>query len=270
MLRKNQFIALFLGAALALNIPAALASKKHGKPSDVKDVNAEITAQAPAVLWREPTDIASRNLLFGPGGEEHKPQGTFTFVKEDLEGTNPKFVVQDQDGVKWKVKLGSEARPETVASRLVWAVGYFANEDFFVPGLHVVNMQHLKRGNNLVSRDGTVHDVRLKRYLEGEKKIGIWEWAQNPFVGTRELDGLKVLMAVINGWDLKDVNNAVYLEKHGQDSQDAERVFMISDLGASFGTTGLNRTRFFDKRHFTRGEFVRLVVILRHRDERVQ
>src|SRR5437870_12993285 len=115
MLLKNQFIALFLGAALALNIPAALASKKHDKPSDVKDVKKEITAQAPAVLWREPTDIASRNLLLGPGGQDHQPKGTFTFVKEDLEGTNPKFVVQDQDGVKWKVKLGSEARPETVA-----------------------------------------------------------------------------------------------------------------------------------------------------------
>jgi len=249
MMMKNQLIALFLGAVL-LGVPAGMAAKKHDKPSDVKDVKEvkeAITGQAPAVLWREPTDIASRNLLLGPGGEQHQPRGTFTFVEEDLEGTNPKFVVQDHDGVKWKVKLGSEARPETVASRLVWAVGYFANEDFFVPDLQVANMQHLKRGNNLVSRDGTVHDVRLKRYLEGEKKIGTWEWAQNPFVGSRELDGLKVLMAVINGWDLKDVNNAVYLEKHGRDSQDAELVYMISDLGASFGTTGLNRTHKISK-----------------------
>jgi hypothetical protein len=38
------------------------------------------------------------------------------------------------------VKLGSEARPETVASGLLWAVGYFANEDYFVPVLHVREM----------------------------------------------------------------------------------------------------------------------------------
>ena len=60
-----------------------------------------------------------------------QPHGTFTFLKEDRKGSNPKFDVQDENGVKWKVKLGSEARPETVASRLVWAVGYFANEDYF-------------------------------------------------------------------------------------------------------------------------------------------
>ena len=33
----------------------------------------------PAVLWREPGDIASRNLFYGPGGQSHVPQGTFTF-----------------------------------------------------------------------------------------------------------------------------------------------------------------------------------------------
>jgi len=27
-------------------------------------------------------------------------------------------------GVRWKVKLGKEAQPETSATRLLWAVGY--------------------------------------------------------------------------------------------------------------------------------------------------
>ena len=48
-------------------------------------------------------------------GRGHLPRGTFAFVKEDLKGTSPKLVVKDQDDVKWKVKLGVEARPETVA-----------------------------------------------------------------------------------------------------------------------------------------------------------
>jgi hypothetical protein len=50
----------------------------------------------------------------------------FTFKEEDMTGTNPKFDVIDQDGVGWRVKMGLESRPETAASRLVWAVGYFA------------------------------------------------------------------------------------------------------------------------------------------------
>src|SRR5579862_5162778 len=30
---------------------------------------------AGAVLWREPEDIGSRDLFYGPGGEEHQPRG---------------------------------------------------------------------------------------------------------------------------------------------------------------------------------------------------
>jgi hypothetical protein len=86
---------------------------------------------AKAVLWHDPTDMETRNLLYGSGGEDHQPHGTFTFVAEDTEGTNPKLDVRDQDGVKWKVKLGPEARPEVAASRFLWAAGYFTQEDTF-------------------------------------------------------------------------------------------------------------------------------------------
>ncbi len=57
----------------------------------------------------------------------------FKFVKEDLCGTNPKFIVADQSGVKWKIKLGAEAKPEVAAPRLVWAAGYFTPEDYYLP-----------------------------------------------------------------------------------------------------------------------------------------
>jgi hypothetical protein len=196
----------------------------------------ETRAEGQAVLWRDPGDITARDLYYGPGGKAHEPRGTFTFEKEDMEGSNPKFDVIDQDGVKWRVKMGDEARPETAASRLVWAVGYFANEDYFVPVLHVQNMPHLHRGSNLVSPDGTVHNVRLKRHLKDQKKIGEWSWAQNPFTGTRELNGLRVLMAVINNWDLKDTNNSIYQVR----GERPERQYAVTDLGSSFGSPGLN------------------------------
>ena len=196
----------------------------------------ETTADGPAVLWRDPGDIASRDLYYGPGGKAHQPQGTFTFEKEDRTGSNPKFDVVDQDGVKWRVKMGSEARPETAASRLVWAVGYFANEDYFLPVLHVQNMPRLHRGANLVSSDGTVHNVRLKRHLQDQKKVGTWSWAKDPFTGTREWNGLRVLMAVINNWDLKDSNNSIYAVRGDY----PEQLYLVTDLGSSFGSPGLN------------------------------
>jgi len=189
-----------------------------------------ISASGPAILWREPVDIQSRDLFYGSGGQEHVPHGTVTFVNEDLDGTSPKFVVRDQDGQKWKVKLGIEARPETAASRIVWAVGYYTNEDYFVSELQVLGMPaRLHRGEKLIGPNGFVRNVRLKR--ENEKKIGTWQWRHDAFTGTRELNGLKVMMALINNWDLKDENNAIY-EVGGK------RVYMVSDLGASFGAPG--------------------------------
>ena len=201
-----------------------------------------IAAQAadkaiPAVtgkLWHEPTDIATRDLIYGAGGKEHAPPAnvTYRFEKEDLDGTNPKFVVLDPDGVKWKVKLGVEAKPETAAARLVWAVGYSTNEDYFVPKLLVDGLpDRLKRGESMKQADGSFLNVRLKRYLKHEEKAGSWKWRDDPFTGTREYDGLRVMMALINNWDLKDENNAVY------DKGD-EKIYLVSDLGASFGTTG--------------------------------
>ena len=189
----------------------------------------ESVRKATPVLWRNPVDIASRNLYYGPGGPQHQPHGPYIFVKEDLDGSNPKFVVKDRDGIKWKVKLGMEARPETAATRLIWAVGYFANEDYFLSDVRVENMPaHLHRGQSLVAPDGSVRNVRMKR--EDEKKIGDWKWRHNPFTGTREWNGLRVMMALINNWDLKDQNNSVYR------NATLGNVYMVSDLGASFGS----------------------------------
>ncbi len=180
------------------------------------------------VLWRDPADIASKNLFYGSGGKSHQPRGPFHFIEEDRDGTNPKFVVRDRDGTKWKVKLGVEARPETAASRLVWAAGYFTEEDYFLPKITVQAMPRLHRGQNLVAPDGSILNVRLKREPGGRKKLGYWRWNSNPFGGTRELNGLKTLMALLNNWDLKDDNNAIREEGD-------KLVYLVSDLGASFG-----------------------------------
>jgi len=263
MYKKNNTFALVL-MLVGLSVSTLGAGKKGDKAAT--DAG-EITGSATPVLWREPADIASRNLLYGPGGREHAPPSTFTFESEDMDGTNPKLVIRDESGVKWKLKMGAEARPEPVAANLVWAAGYFANEDYFVPEVTVTNLpSHLRRGQDKVGRGGSIHDVRLKRYLKGEKKMGSWEWRHNPFTGTREFNGLRVMMAVINNWDLKDANNAIYREKHG-DGDAQEVVYMISDLGASFGTTGFERSHekakgnlgSYEKSKFIRkvdGEFV--------------
>ncbi|MGH9640840.1 MAG: hypothetical protein ACRD3Q_00295, partial [Terriglobales bacterium] len=100
---------------------------------------AHASAQQPAksVLWTDPGDISAKNLFDGPGGKSGRPQPPFKFDKQLAQGTSPKFDVTDGSGEKWRVKLGPEAHAEPVASRLLWAVGYFANENYFEDEIRV-------------------------------------------------------------------------------------------------------------------------------------
>ncbi len=195
--------------------------------------------KATAVLWRDPGDITKRSLFYGSGGRESEPHGPYVFLEEDPSGTNPKFDVRDRNGVRWQVKLGAEAKPETAAARLVWAVGYLTPEDHFLPELRVEKMPpHLHRGQNLIAPDGVMRDVRLKRHDPHLKKVGLWQWSANPFLHTREFNGLRVVMALINNWDLKDENNSIYRAEGTAGSPALRDLYMVSDLGASFGSTG--------------------------------
>jgi hypothetical protein len=77
--------------------------------------------------------------------------------------------------------------------------------------------------------------VRLERH-HGGPDAAIWSWFDNSFMGTREFNGLRVMMALINNWDLKDVNNAMY-------SGPNNNTYVVADLGASLGNTGNFFTR---------------------------
>jgi len=230
--RTDLKILLALLTLLLIGSPGAGAGKRKSPAGGERD-RAAAAANGQALIWRQPENISSRDLFWGPGGKEHAPRGVFTFVKEDMNGTNPKFDVTDQDGVRWKVKMGVEARSENAADRIVWAAGYFTNEDYFVAHLDVRGMPaRLHRGWKMVGPNGQVRNVRLKRETKNEKKLGDWQWRNSQFTGSPEWNGLRVMMALINNWDLKDVNNAIYQRKDG------DRIFLVSDLGASFGAAG--------------------------------
>ena len=123
-----------LTIALILLLPAGLAGQKKAKKKDKNEPLPEGTA----VLWREPTDIASRDLFLGPGGEEMKPDlSKVTFIKEEHTGHSIKYRVQDGQGRVWVLKMSNEAQSETVASRLVWAAGYYTDVTYYVPEVNV-------------------------------------------------------------------------------------------------------------------------------------
>jgi len=202
------------------------------KPADTASVST-------SVLWKDPGNIKSLDLFDGPGGKKDQPLLPVEFVKEDRKGTSPKFDVLDERGEKWRAKLGPEARPETVASRLLWAMGYGANENYFFSRLPVKNLPaKLHRGQSFVSANGQVQAIRLQRHIGGEKKEGIWSWRHNPFLGTREFNGLRVMMALINNWDVSDDNNAIFDDP----GRPGRKLYEVTDVGASFGQNAKNYT----------------------------
>src|ERR1051325_8833232 len=109
-------------------------SKKQKEDKDKKDDKKDKKAdqmdssedrEGRPVLWREPTDIESRDLFNGPGGPQSAPDpsGRFTFQKRSSSGTSEKIIVEDDQKREWTVKFGAESRPETAATRIVWAAG---------------------------------------------------------------------------------------------------------------------------------------------------
>src|SRR6266487_333119 len=188
---RQTIVSLILLLQLALALPAAAQKKKTEE--------AEVTGTP--VLWREPVDIETRNLLLGAGGKEMKPDlSSVTFVEVQTGGHSTKYRVRDGAGKEWVAKVSNEAQSETAANRLVWAVGYETEITYLVP--------HLR-----IEGKGEFDNVRLEARPRDVKRSGEWQWENNPFKGTPQLQGLKIMMLLINNWDMKDSNNEVLVPR---------------------------------------------------------
>ena len=186
------------------------------------------------VIWVHPGNISSRDLRYGPGSAELAPVGPFSFVEEDKGGESPKFVVRDARGVEWTIKLGPEAQAETVSTRLVWAVGYFAEEAYYADEVRIDGLPRLSRGRDYVNGD-IVRGARFEPKRPNMKRGSTWSWHENPFENTRELNGLKVLMILLNNFDARSANNRVI---HVAGPRGREARYYVTDLGATLGRAG--------------------------------
>jgi hypothetical protein len=201
------------------------------KSEGAKDSN---KPAARPIIWRNPGNISSCNLRYGPGSAELAPVGPFTFVKEDKSGESPKFVVRDARGDEWTVKLGPEAQAETVSTRLVWAVGYFAEEAYYFDEVRILGLPRLSRGQDYVRGD-IVSGARFEPERPNMKSSSGWDWRNNPFKYSRELSGLKVLMILLNNFDAHSGNNGII---HVNGPRGREARYYVTDLGATLGRAG--------------------------------
>jgi hypothetical protein len=199
-------------------------------------------------IWRQPTLNDLSDLRFGPGGADGTPQPPFRFVTEHFTGSQPCVAVRDARGRLWRVKWGHEARPEAFAVRFASALGYFAEVTHFVPGGAIEEAVDLQRARDCIGHNGTFSDARFEledpsvRMFFNEHS---WAWDDNPFIGTAQLNGLKIVNMLLSNWDTKDrrdvsrgSNTAIF--EHRVSRWGREARYLITDWGGAMGRWGSN------------------------------
>jgi hypothetical protein len=218
-------------ARLLMMAPAVLAMYLPFCAAEVRPIL--VPAAPPASLWQEPTDLAERDLFYGPWGPERAPNpaGRYTLVERKHSGVNPGLTVRDGLGREWSVKqvspgaLAAEGPIEVVLSRVLSAVGYHQPPVYYLPAFTLADDwgPHTEPGGRFRPKEKTLKDR------------GEWSWQQNPFVGTQPYQGLLVVLLMFNSTDLKNSNNTLY-EHRGNGG--VEHWYVVRDLGAALGSTG--------------------------------
>ncbi len=198
----------------------------------------------PTVLWHAPRAMTVQDWICGPGGCDRAPIPPFQFVREDTGGTDAKLEVRDIRGQSWNIKFGAEVIPECFSSRFVTALGFLAEDSYFVASGKIEGVPKLHRARRLVSPEGRFTKGRFE--LRGQPDMEFlnghdWSWTDNPFRGSHELAGLKIVMMLLSNWDDKDArdagesNNGVFRYKR---SGREELFYGVFDWGASLGRWG--------------------------------
>jgi hypothetical protein len=222
--------------AIFLSVSAALAY------SGSRDTHSNEQLQIEKVLWVEPGEPGVFDFQFGVGGEDRLPQPPFRFLNEDLSRTTDKINVIDDRGTKWNVKWGSEVGPSTFCTRLLRACGYFAATEYFLPAGRIEGAHDLTRSKKRVKGDGRFVNARFQlraewpKYLQEEH----WKLSENPFVGSRELQGLKIFILLLSNWDNRPSNFGIFEQR---DADQARDLYLHTDWGAALGGWGNFFTR---------------------------
>jgi hypothetical protein len=169
------------------------------------------------ILWTEPSAVESRDLFYGIGGESGAPDATHEF--EYIKGKQKKLL-RDSRGRIWEIRKNGSSRAEITSQRILWALGYHSDQEYFVATARI-------KGQNQLS------DVALKLLNSDFRQKGTWSWASNPFVNSKELEGLLAVMLLINNLALDDKNNEIAV-----DSPAGTEIYYISQINSAFGGCG--------------------------------
>lgn len=201
-----------------------------------------------AELWVAPS--TARDLFWGVGGERLAPDpaATYTVTEVKRTGFSMGLTVVGPDKRKWSAKMPPEAPTEVVASRLLWGVGYHQPPIYYVGKWNAEGAPD--KNPQLPARFR-----ESKPDLHGLDSKDIWSYYKNPFVGTKELNGLLILQVMLGNSDLKDAQNALYTLTTPHEG--ASRWYVARDLGQSFGRTGVIEAPRGDVKVFEETPFIK-------------
>jgi len=217
-----------------------------------------------AELWHEPEP--NRDLFWGVGGRALAPDAGAIYSVIDMKrgGFSRGYTVTDEKGREWSAKFPPEAGTEVAASRILWGIGYHQPPVYYLAEwtAHKAASPNPQLPARFRERTPNFH---------GLDSDGSWSYYANPFVGTRQLNGLLAVHAMLGNSDLKELQNVTYTLK--EPVEGASRWYVARDLGQTFGRTGaLDPPRgdpdVFDKTGFitgVEGGFVRFDYSGRHK-----
>jgi hypothetical protein len=191
-------------------------------------------------IWEDRGPIEQLDLFWGGGRPDRLPAGPFTFVAEDLGGTNPKANVRDVNGVLWGVKWDEEAQSEVAASRLAWAMGLHVDETYYVDKATLLfpggRRPAFQRIGSFIDKQGNLKSAaRFKRWVTDQKIKGEWSFEENPLMSEGGYSVLVLMNVIMANWDAKDSNNKLLSVPEPEGSTDW---YMVGDYGACFGKMG--------------------------------
>ena len=275
----------FVSLAMAWAIMAGCNSGAYGPSIETpvrpapREIDELSVSERRALLDRaqvfQPIQTAKLDLLAGPPGKQAFPFDArvtcaFDFPKKPLTGLTPKFdcAVAPDDVVKVKYGEGNgEVFAEVAASRLFWALGFFADRMYPVRVTCLLCPENPFRVSSAEWRLGKPGNVAtrvyeaatIERTFDGKKievpKFEGWSWRELDSVADNgvgapraQIDALKLLAAFIQHVDSKPENQALLCadgavkeDRRGNETC-ARPVLVVKDLGSSFAAA--SRIRF--------------------------
>lgn len=211
--------------AAALSLPTGCRAPVIGST-----LPAPPTAEQVAQLWVAPE--RGRDLFYGVGGRRLAPDPSAKYKVIEIKrgGFSRGYTLEGPGDREWSAKFPPEAGTEVIASRILWGIGYHQPPIYLLSGWTAerATSPNPQLPARFREKKPDLHDLDA-----GDP----WSYYDNPFTGTRQMNGLLVLQAMLGNSDLKETQNVVY--KLARPFEGADRWYVARDLGHTFGRTGV-------------------------------